>query len=253
MATNAAQAANQPAATAASGIMPMDAGFIERNQIVERYLAGKLPPRGAVDFERWCQANPGLVESLGLTDRINAALRLLDASGQPLPWTEKKRRFYEQPLAFAGAAALALILAVSTLMLLSRAQDAERQVTLLERQVADRPLKAASTTRTIIMEPSRTGPSQRPATTLNGGIGEMADLKIDVSWSRYTNFRVQLDRIDQGRVATFGNFQRDSNGHLRLAINSSALGPGDYQLAMDGLDWRGNPQPQAWITFSVSR
>ena len=30
----------------------MDREFIEKNQIVERYLTGKLPPRGVTDFER---------------------------------------------------------------------------------------------------------------------------------------------------------------------------------------------------------
>src|SRR5690606_13528869 len=52
-------------------------------------LMGKLPLKGAQDFERWCRDNPTTVAELGLSDRINAALRLLDAAGEPLPWAEK--------------------------------------------------------------------------------------------------------------------------------------------------------------------
>jgi hypothetical protein len=243
-----------PAATdaSASPAAPlMDAAFIERNQIVERYLTGKLPPRGIIDFERWCRENPQLVDSLGLSDRINAALKLLDASGRPEPWAEKPRRFYERALVFFGVLGAAVIgLAIAASMSV-RATEAERQVAVLEKRVNERPLLPATSTRPITVEPSRTGPSQRAALTLVGTSGEMADLKVDVSWSRYTNFRVTIDRTNQGRVAVLGNQQRDSNGQLRLALNSSALGPGDYQLVLEGLDWRGNPDPQGWVTIAV--
>ena len=58
----------------------------------------------------------------------------------------------------------------------------------------------------------------------------MADLKFDLSWSQINAFQVTVDRIDQGRVGVLHNLQRDSNGNLHLELNSSALGPGDYQL-----------------------
>ena len=41
-----------PAATAAVAPVTMDREFILRNQIPERYIAGRLPIRGAQDFER---------------------------------------------------------------------------------------------------------------------------------------------------------------------------------------------------------
>ena len=89
--------------------------------------------------------------------------------------------------------------------------------------------------------------------TIGGTETEMADFKFNVSWSSYSNFRATIDRVDQGRVVVVNNLARDSNGHLRIALNSSALGPGKYQLALEGLDWRGNPVPQAWASFAVSR
>jgi len=229
----------------------MDAQFIERHQIVERYLAGKLPPKGAVDFERWCRANPTLVDGIGLGDRVNAALRLLEASGRPEPWAEKPRRFYERAPAFFAAAAAAAVAAVIAITMSVRTSEAERQVAVLEKRVAERPLLPVSETRTLVVQPSRTGPSQRPVATFASRSGELADFKVDVSWSRFTSYRVTIDRIDQGRVAVIANVQRDSNGQLRLGFNTSALGPGDYQVTLDGVDWRGGTSPQAWITFAV--
>jgi hypothetical protein len=44
---------------------------------------------------------------------------------------------------------------------------------------------------------------------------------------------------------------KDSNGQLHLGLNSSALGPGTYQFTIDGLTWRGDPEPDAWITIGI--
>jgi hypothetical protein len=47
------------------------------------------------------------------------------------------------------------------------------------------------------------------------------------------------------------NVQKDSNGHVRVAFNTSALGPGNYQFSIEGLTWRGEARPEAWITLAV--
>jgi len=91
------------------------------------------------------------------------------------------------------------------------------------------------------------------AIIIGGGTTQLADFRIDESRSPYHAFRVTIDRIDQGRVAVLGNLAKDSNGHLRLALNSSALGPGNYQLTLEGLDWRGEPQPDSWVTIGIAR
>ena len=46
----------------------MDREFIIKNQIVERYLAGRLPPKGVTDFERLIRSRPQLIDELGLAD-----------------------------------------------------------------------------------------------------------------------------------------------------------------------------------------
>lgn len=238
----------------AVGTIPqMDQAFIQQNQIVERYLAGKLPLKGAQDFERFCREHPETITQLGMADRINQALRLLDASGQPEPWAEKPLPFWQKPAAVAAVTAVAVVALGAAGVLFSQARQSAQQVTKLEEQLRKQPLSAAQSTRPVVVMPSRTGPVARSMLSIGGKNAEMADLKFDVSWSTYSHFRVLIDRVDQGRAAVVTNLGRDSNGHLRVALNSSAMGPGEYAVTLEGLDWRGNPVPQAWASFAVVR
>jgi hypothetical protein len=230
----------------------MDAAFIQQNQIIERYLAGKLPLKGTQDFERYCKDHPETLTSLGMGDRLNAALRLLDASGQPLPWTEKPLPFYQKPLTIAVVTALAGTLLIATLMLLAAGGKKDERIAVLTNEVETWPLLPSKSTRAVMIQPSRTGPVVGSAGVIGGRDAELADFKFDLSWSAFNNFRVTVDRVDQGRVAVLGNLARDSNGHLRISLNSSALGPGDYDVNFEGLDWRGAPNAQAWTRFSIA-
>ncbi|MEO8307568.1 MAG: hypothetical protein ABI616_05965 [Pseudomonadota bacterium] len=250
IATPAAPAA-MPATSAAAA--PMDAVFIERNQIIERYLSGKLPLKGAQDFERFCKDNPDIVIALGMSDRINQGLRLLEASGQPEPWAAKPVPAYQKPAVIATLAALAGTFLIASLMLLFAGNEKSTRIGVLEDEIKNQPLQAAQSTRTFLLHPSRSGPpSQAMATAGNAG-PELADMKVDMAWSKFALFRVSIDRVDQGRVAVLDHMQKDSNGHLRIALNSSALGPGQYQVTVEALDWRGDATPEAWFSFAVAR
>ncbi|MFO1400427.1 MAG: hypothetical protein U1F30_04330 [Steroidobacteraceae bacterium] len=232
--------------------MSMSRDFILRHQIVERYLAGRLPPKGVQDFERYCAENPGLLDELGLPTQVNAALRLLEAGGRPQPWEERPRKWWEKPQALIGAGVLAVLLAGLALYLQARLGAVEHSVAGLKAQAIERPIDPATSTRPITLVPSRTAPSRRDAVVIGGGAAQLADFKIDMSWSTYTVFRVTIDRIDHGRVAVIHNALRDSNGNVHVSINSSALGPGSYQFTLEGLNWRGEASPQAWITVGVA-
>jgi len=231
----------------------MDREFIARNQIVERYLSGRLPLKGAQNFERFCGEHPQLLDEIGLADRITAALRLLDAGGQAPPWEPAPRRWWERLPILIGTAALALALAVGCLVLQGQSAARARQLTALRQRVATQPLDPATSTRAVTVIPSRTGPMPNSLLTIGGGAAQMMDLKFDLSWSQLPAFRVTIDRVEQGRVAVLHNVQRDSAGFVHLELNSTALGPGLYQLTLEGLTWRGDPLPQAWATIRIVR
>jgi hypothetical protein len=231
----------------------MDRDFIARNQIVERYLSGRLPLKGATDFERFCKENPKLLDELGLPERVNAGLRLLDASGKPEPWQEKAPRFWARPQILLGLIAAVAVLGIGLAVTAGNLASKDQKIAKLEKQVAEHPLEPATNTRVIRLVPSHEGASNSPAVMIGGNPTELVDFKIDETRSAYKTFTITIDRIDQGRVAVLHNLVKDSNGHLRIALNSSALGPGNYQLTIEGLSWRGDPEPDSWVTIGIQR
>ncbi|MGH8258646.1 MAG: hypothetical protein ACREUG_03040, partial [Steroidobacteraceae bacterium] len=163
----------------------MDRDFIARNQIVERYLCGKLPIKGATEFERFCNTHPEMLDEIGLAERVNAGLRLLEAGGKPEPWEVPAKRFWENPYLALGLGAVVLVLLIATAMLAR--SNSHRAVTIasLNQQIAAQPLDPATSTRTIRLLPSREGASSSPAVVVGGGETQLADLMIDMSRSPY--------------------------------------------------------------------
>jgi hypothetical protein len=247
-----------PAPPAAANVVPpapaMDRDFIARNQVVERYLSGRLPLKAATEFERYCRDHAEILDQIGLPERVNAGLRLLEAAGKPEPWQESARPAWQKPQVTLVLAIAVVVLGLALAGVAATNSSKSHRIAELQKQNSERALDPATSTREIRLLPSRSGASNSPAITIGGGgNAQLADLKIDESRSTYHVFRVTIDRIDQGRVAVISNLEKDSNGHLRIALNSSALGPGNYQLTLEGLDWRGQPQPDSWVTIGIQR
>ncbi|MGQ0833580.1 MAG: hypothetical protein ACT4O5_01445 [Gammaproteobacteria bacterium] len=241
-------------ASAAAAAAPiMDRDFIARNQIVERYLSGRLPLKGAADFERFCREHPEALDELGLPERVNKALRLLDASGKPEPWQESREQLWRKPQVAMVLAAVTFVLLVALAIVGTQSGGKSGRIDALEKRAIEQPLDPATSTRTIRLLPSRKRASGSPAVVIGGGSTQFAEFKIDMAHSPSNAFRITIDRIDQGRVAVLHNLMKDSNGHVRIGLNSSALGPGNYQLTIDGLNWRGQAVPEAWITIGIAR
>ena len=254
-ASGAPAAGAAPAPAAMPAAPPMDLDFIARNQVVERYLSGRLPLKGATDFERFCHDHPELLDHIGLPERVNAGVRLLEASGKPEPWQEAVRPPWQKPQVMLTLAATVATFALALAIVIAGSLSKSHRIAELQKQVSERALDPATSRREIRLLPSRSGASNTPAIIIGGSASgaQLADFKIDESRSPYHTFRVTIDRIDQGRVGVISNLAKDSNGHLRIALNSSALGPGNYQLTLEGLDLRGEPQPDSWVTIGIQR
>ena len=242
-----------PAAAAAPGTPApvMDREFIIKNQIVERYLAGRLPPKGVTDFERLIRSRPQLIEELGLPDRVNAGLRLLDAAGIAEPWSEKPKKFWEKPAFTMGAAGLAVVAIIGCLVLVMQISSRDATIARQKAENVERAIAPSTGKRTIIVGVARNGPPAQSTLTIN--YGQFAEMKVDVSWSRYSSYKVSIDRVNQGRVAVLDGIERDSNGHLRISLNAGAFGPGDYMVAVEGLTMRRESVPVGWFRIAVAR
>jgi hypothetical protein len=106
------------------------------------------------------------------------------------------------------------------------------------------------------LEPSRNGVMTSPAITIKNP-ALMLDFHIDEAQSPYDSFRVAIDRIDQGRVAVISHLHKDSEHHLRIELNSGALGPGTYQITIEGghSDKDHEPrklEPDSWVSFTIA-
>jgi TRAP-type mannitol/chloroaromatic compound transport system substrate-binding protein len=115
----------------------------------------------------------------------------------------------------------------------------------------ERAIAPSTRKRTIVVGIARNGPPAQATLSIN--YGEFADMKVDVSWSRYSSFKVSIDRVNQGRVAVLNGIEKDSNGQLRIALNAGAFGPGDYMVAIEGLTMRRESVPVGWFRISVAR
>lgn len=232
----------------------MDKAFIEKHQIIERYLAGKLPFKGRQDFERFCRENPDVLDDLKFNDAVHAGMRLLEASGKPRDWQEPKPDWWRRPAVFFALLAATVLLAIGVWLLLDQSAGLKQQVATLQKRLEVGPLRPPAITRAVRINPERSGPSSKPNLTVQlGERVELIELRIDVSFARQNTYRLTIDRKDQARAGTIHNLLRDSNGLLRLTLNTSGLYPGDYKVAVEGVTMRSALLPVAWFTVRVAR
>jgi len=227
----------------------MDRDFIARNQIVERYFANQLPARGALDFERYCRENPEILDELRVSERVHAGLRLMEAGGVSLPWEIRPKRFWERLPVVIGLALLALGASATALTYHSLHSAGLKTITGLRERLTTQPLDPVLATRSVSIELGRNGPEAAPSATVASNRTELAELKLQLAWSAFTLYRVTIDRVGQGRALVLNGLQRDSNGDVRVGINTSLFGPGDYQFEVAGVSQRGEHSPQGWATI----
>jgi hypothetical protein len=229
----------------------MDRAFIEKNQIVERYLAGKLPLKGVQDFERFCSENPGLLDEIGLTDAVHRGVRLLEV-GERSALEEPRPAWWLRPQVTGALAGAMLLAAILAWVQFQRAGELEAEVTTLGERLEVGALRAPSSTRPIRVVPERAPNNRIHLTVQRGERAELLELRVDVRFARLNTFRVTVDKKDQARIGTVYYVLRDSNGNVRLSVNTSSLHRGDYKVRLEGVTRRGDVVPVAWFNVRVA-
>jgi hypothetical protein len=221
----------------------MEPGLQVLKSTAARYIAGALPAAEAQAFEAQVRADPALVGTLGLGAQLERAMRLLDADE-----IGRAPRWWRRPAAGFAAAGVAALLAVALLFTLWRWDMAVDRQRLLESQAAEGFLAPVTGTRTVKLDPEL---SQRY--TLDAGRPERVDLHVALRTRQFNQFRLQLARMDGTFVGEFNRLVRDSNGSLRIALNTSALPTGGYRLDIEGLTWRGEPVALTSLRLDLKR
>lgn len=264
----------------------MDRNYIEREHIVDRYLAGELTVREAREFEKYCLEHPQFLNGLPIPVRLKARLsrQPLDDSETgmfqaiPSSTTHAALRATEAGLeddeddddvdddAWRGksgtpagiarpvvyALAFALLAALGGIIWFGiQANALKKELRAVQDNAASMQMQPPGRVQTYKLQLSRAKPT---APTLNVGWPvppELMDIFIDVTEGRYNTFQVTIDKVDGGRVMQIRRIARDSNKELRFALNSSALGPGDYLLKFDGYNWRGQTEEVGWVMLGL--
>lgn len=256
----------------------MDRKYIEAEHIVDRYLSGDLTVREAREFEEYCHDHPEALKSMPIPVRLKARLARRPAQEsetgvfKAIPSSvthaalqateegfdlEEERRFSSGGgggasralvigLVFALVAAVAGVVAYAI-----QANTLSTQLRTAERAAKAVQMQAPGSTQNYKIELVRAKPA---APTLN--VGWMTpplwmNLYIDVSEAKYAQFIITVEKIDGGLVMQMRRIARDSNRELRVTLNSSAFGPGDYLFRVEGYNSRGQTEVVGWTRIGL--
>jgi hypothetical protein len=216
----------------------MDTKLIQQKQLVERYLLGRLTPPEARFFEQLIRKQPQLAEEFGLPESLKRTMKLLDDTGTE--WREEAPRFWHDgrvPLALGVALLLATVLLAFTWFGKSALTE---QYAKLQQRAEIGLLNAPTQTTTFRVTPARAG--ERVPTLQLGGrtTPSLAELRIVTTFASGNLYKAVIKREDGTFWARLDNLVRDSNGELRLGVNTGAFAAGTYDVLIEQVNLRGD-------------
>ena len=158
-----------------------------------------------------------------------------------------------QRRSFVTALACAALLLVALTVAARIASHRDRAAAVaLENQVRTLTMRPATQLRAVRITPNPRSWSGAPDATLDWPEPpELLDLHLPVAYSDFKVFAVTIDKVDTGRVLDLQRVSADSNRELRLTLNSSAFGPGEYRLRLQGYTWKGQRIDAGWVRLVV--
>jgi hypothetical protein len=241
-------------ANTSSGSPPaprFDAKFIEDHQLIELYLENKLPSKGARELEKWCRENPTYLEGMNLSVRAQASLKLLDAIGQPADLQEPALPWWKSIYVPIGLGVIALLSLVAFWSLFGKYLLLRSELEDTQLRMRQGSLVQPSVESSVQIAPDHAPGIDHARISVNHSAPQLMDLHIDLSYTKATQFRLIVDKQDQGRALILNDLLKDSNGELRVTFNTSGLSPGSYLARIESLPFRGGPVPEGWLILDV--
>ncbi len=229
-----------------------DRKFIEDHELVERYLEGKLPFKGAKDLETWCRAHPEYLNELKLSDRAHASLKLLEASGRPQDLREPQPPWWKSTYVLIGLSVAASLSLLAFWAMLGKYLLLRGELDDTRNTMNQGTLVQPATSREVRVAPDRAPGIDRARVIVNRSAPQLLDLHIDLNYTgKLTQFRMFVDKKDQGRALILNDLLKDSNGELRMTLNSTGLAAGIYEARIEALPFKGSPIPLGWLILEV--
>jgi hypothetical protein len=241
----------EPPATPSAAAPAIDRRFIDDNRLVERYLDGKLPFKGARELEAWCRAHPEFLGELNLSQRTHASLRLLEAAGQPQDLREREPPWWRSPALLIALVVVSLASLVACWALAGKYARVSGDLEDARVKLQQGNLAAPGSQRTLRLEPDRSPDAAAARITVDRNSPQLLALHLAMGYAHDAQFRVIVDKRGQGRALVIDNLTRDSNGDLRIAFNTAALAPGLYDVRIESLPMRGEPAGAGWFVLDA--
>lgn len=252
----------------------MDRKYIENEHVVDRYLTGDLTVREARDFEKFCFDHPAFLQALpipvrlktrlarrpidgsetGMFDAIpssatRAAMDAVDDGFDPEEAREELRQ------SSSGGVNRVVVLALlvgmvaasaAAVIFFLQANSYSEQLQGTKQELTATQMQAPGSVQRYKLQLVKAKP-ERPTFALGWLTPpQLLDISIDASEGKITQFQITIDKTDGVRVMQIKRMMRDSNKEVRLSLNSSAFGPGDYLVKVEGYNWRGQTEEVGW-------
>jgi hypothetical protein len=256
----------------------MDRDYVENEHIVERYLSGELTVLEAREFEEYCLEHPQALREMPIPVRLKARLAkrppedsetgifqaipssatraAVAVSDEGFDAEEEARwrsRGGERPGRWLVTGLLvALVAAIGgTVIYGLEARALNGKLRSAQREIQTLGMQAPGSVQNYKLKLARNKPQQ--ATLAPGWLQppQMLELHVDAGEGKYNAYQVTIDKADGTRVMQIHRLARDSNRELRVALNSSAFGPGQYLLKFEGYTWRGQLEEVGWIRLGL--
>jgi hypothetical protein len=258
----------------------MDRKYIENEHVVDRYLSGDLTVREAREFEQFCLEHPQFLSTLPIPVRLKTRLSrrpvedsetgvfaaipssatrtAMDIAEEGFDQDEAREEMRRSSVGdgvnraiLIGLLAAVLVAAGAAVIYALKADALTNQLQTAKKELGAIQMQAPGRQQRYRIQPVKAKPDQ-PTVALGWLTPpELLDITVDATEGKMTQFQITVDKSDGVRVMQIKRLTRDSNKELRLSLNSSAFGPGNYVVRIDAYNWRGQLQEYGWFMLGL--
>jgi hypothetical protein len=144
-----------------------------------------------------------------------------------------------------------LVLALAAVgFLLSQSQSQQKQIKSLSVKAKALQIQPPGSVQTLRIVPSPTLPNS-PQASASLNQAQMLDVHLDISNTGYTNFMLTIDKSNEARVIQIRRIVADTNKEVRFGLNSSAFGAGEYEIKLEGINYKGATAEVGWVLLDL--
>ncbi len=210
----------------------MEHSFIERTDVIDRYVRGTMPPAERSEFEEHFLDCQECLEQLQLASSLREGIKVCAAQPSGAAAIQSRPRFFSwfswQPAA-AAAMAVLLLAAIPSVVLYRSLNGALERETRQADQLANAALLPPAV---YTLSPTRGAQATRSISIPESPRWILLALELDTS--QYHDYRAVLRDGSGQTVWTSGSLKADAPDAIGVAFPSRILQPGDYVLVLDG-------------------